>query len=76
MRPEERAKAVCHSEQLRIWSDELADTLNLNDLLKEDMSYDDVIILKAVLTPEIEKLVLSAFNLFAETYPEYGAHNG
>ena len=44
---------ICHPEQLEIWSGDFAGALGLAGLIRDDLSYDEVVELHAVLQREI-----------------------
>lgn len=61
----EMANSVCHEEQLVIWSGEILGALSMGDLMKNEMSYDDVLEAHRLVQDEIKSIVESAF-----THPE------
>ena len=53
---------VCHQEQLDIWSGDFAGALGLAGLVRDDLSYDEVVELHAVLQREIRSVVRMALS--------------
>jgi hypothetical protein len=62
------ADRVCHEEQMTVWSDDIAGRLSMGNYLRDDLSYDDVVSLRAEVADEIRSIVKSAFS-----HPELAA---
>lgn len=56
------AKAVCHKEQLDIWSGDFLGALSIAGHISEDLEYHEVIDAHSVAQDEIKKIVESAFS--------------
>jgi hypothetical protein len=53
------AQAVCHEEQMTVWSSDFAGALSMNNLLR-DLSYDEVVELHQTIQLELQRIVASA----------------
>lgn len=63
--PAKAAERVCHSEQLDVWAHEIFQRLNMEEALREDLTYDEQVEIERYLRDEIRSIVESAF-----THPE------
>ena len=63
--PAKAAERVCHDEQLSIWAHEIFCRLAMEELLKDDITYDEQVDAERYLRDEIKKIVEMAF-----THPE------
>lgn len=53
------AQAVCHEEQMTVWSGDLAGALGANGYLR-DLSYDEVVELHQTIQLELQRIIASA----------------
>lgn len=56
------AEAVCHQEQLEVWSNEIVGLLSMEGWLRDDLSYDEALDLDHAIQREIKRIVESAFD--------------
>ncbi|PHQ63186.1 MAG: hypothetical protein COC10_07465 [Sphingobium sp.] len=55
--PSAAADRICHRDQMDVWSNDVAGALGLADLLRDDLSYDDVVTLHDVLQRELRSVI-------------------
>ena len=62
MLPKAAADAVCHDAQMIIWSGNVVTALQDGGFLRNDLVYDDVVLLHKSVASEIRKIVRTAFD--------------
>jgi len=60
--PSRAAEIVCHEEQMVIWTADMAGALSLERFLRDDLSYDQVLELHAVIGRELRSIIEMAFD--------------
>lgn len=59
--PSAAVDAICHEEQMTVWTGELVGAFSMADLFK-DLSYDEVILAHQVAGEEIRRIIRSALD--------------
>lgn len=62
LHPSAAVEAVCHDEQMTVWSNDVAGALSMGSYLRDDLSYDEVLDLTRCLEQEIRRIVHSALS--------------
>ena len=60
--PKAAAEAVCHDDQMVVWSGDMAGALSIAGVLRDDLQYDEVVDLHATITAELRRIIEIAFD--------------
>ncbi len=56
----EAAEAVCHDEQMTVWTADIVDSLSMGGYFRERLSYDDGLNIHAVIARDLRDIITTA----------------